>query len=115
MTTEIVTEKLKLILENPKYAINMAKLSNQFRDQKEKPLDRAIWWIEWVLRNPNAVEFLKSPVIRFGFIAGNFYDVIFIISIVICVALYCVAKILILFGRLVNNELDSNKKRQKND
>lgn len=117
MTTEIVKEKLKLILEDPKYATNMAKLSFQFRDQKEKPLDRAIWWIEWVLRNPNAVDFLKSPVLRLGFIAGNFYDVIFVISIAICVILYCVTQILILlYGRQqLNNESDLSKKRQKSD
>lgn len=115
MTTEIIKDKLKLILENPKYAANMAKLSTQFRDQKEKPLDRAIWWIEWVLRNPNAVDFLKSPVLRFGFIVGNFYDVIFILSIVICVILYFVAKILILYVQLLNKESDSSKKRQKSE
>lgn len=113
MTTEIVTEKLKLVLEDPKYAKNMTELSIRFRDQKEKPLDRAIWWVEWVLRNPNAVEFLKSPVLRLGLIVGNFYDVIFVISIIICVVLYCMAKALHLCGRLMNIDSDSGNKRQK--
>lgn len=115
MTTEIVKEKLQLILEDPKYTKNMAELSIRFRDQKEKPLDRAIWWIEWVLRNPNAMEFLKSPVLRLGLIVGNFYDVIFIIAFIACVVLYCVAKILILSGRLFNIESDSSEKRAKKE
>lgn len=82
MTTEIVKEKLKSILENPKYSENVKKLSAQFRDQKESPLDRAVWWVEWLLRNPNADEFLKSPVLRLGFVVGNSYDIIAVISII---------------------------------
>ena len=115
MTTEIVKEKLKLILENPKYAKNMAELSARFRDQKEKPLDRAIWWIEWVLRNPNAVDFLKSPVLRLGLVVGNFYDVIFVISMIILMVFYGLAKILIAYLRTVRKELKSSKRRQKSE
>lgn len=115
MTTEIVKQKLKLILEDPKYATNVAKLSTRFRDQKEKPVDRAIWWVEWVLRNPNAVEFLKSPVLRFGLIVGNFYDVVFIISIVILLTLFGVGKCLLFHLRSKKSKSNSNKKREKNE
>lgn len=37
---------------NPKYKENIKILSKVFRDQKETPLERAVWWIEWVMRNP---------------------------------------------------------------
>ncbi|XP_031633767.1 uncharacterized protein LOC116347346 [Contarinia nasturtii] len=100
MTTEIIKEKLQQILEDPKYLINMKKVSTQFRDQKEKPIDRAIWWTEWVLRNPNA-DFLKSPVLRLGFISGNSYDVIAIITIVLAAISLLVAKLLISYIRQV--------------
>lgn len=115
MTTESVKQKLKLVLEDPKYATNMAKLSVRFRDQKEKPLDRAIWWVEWVLRNPNAVDFLKSPVLRLGFIVGNFYDVIFIISIIIFSILFILVKLLISYLRWLNNQSNPSGKRAKNE
>lgn len=39
------------------------------------PLERAVWWIEWILRIPD-VEYLKSPVLRLGFVAGNSFDII---------------------------------------
>lgn len=94
LTTEIIKEKLHKILEDPKYMENARKLSTRFRDQKEKPLDRAVWWTEWLLRNPNA-EFLRSPVLRLGFIAGNSYDIIAIITIISMVILYFLAKSLI--------------------
>lgn len=95
MTTESVREKVKCILEDPKYSENMKKLSAQFKDQKEKPLERAIWWIEWLLRNPNAEEFLKSPVLRLGFIVGNSYDIIAVISIISLVVLITIVTFLI--------------------
>ena len=93
MTTEIINEKLHKILEDPKYMENVKKLSARFRDQKEKPLDRAVWWIEWLLRNPNA-EFLKSPVLQLGFIKGNSFDVIAIVTIILLVIVSFVVKLI---------------------
>lgn len=75
MTEKEFKAKLYEILENPKYAANAKKLSKRFKDQKEKPLDRAVWWIEWALRNPDG-DFMKSPVLNLGLIAGNAFDVI---------------------------------------
>lgn len=48
MTTEIIKENLKKILEYPKYYANAKKISvlyyRDFRDQKETSLERVIWW-----------------------------------------------------------------------
>lgn len=113
MTTETVKQKLKMILENPKYAKNMEIVSARFKDQKENPLDRAIFWIEWLLRNPNAVEFLQSPVLRLGYIVGNFYDVVFIISIILLLLLYSIAKILLLYLRVLTDKSNLSSKKSK--
>lgn len=50
-------------------------MSKLFRDQKERPIERAVWWIEWAIRNPNA-HYIKSPVLELGSIKGNCYDLI---------------------------------------
>lgn len=56
--------------------------SKNFRDQPEKkPLDRAIWWIEFILRNPNP-SYLRSPVLDLGFFKSNLYDVILMAFVV---------------------------------
>lgn len=86
---------IRKVLEDPKYLTNVQKLSKQFKDQKETPLERACWWIEWLLRNPN-VDQLKSPVHRLGFVAGNSFDVIafaaviFTFLILLTCKLFCV-------------------------
>lgn len=64
----------------------MASVSNQFRDRPETPLKLAVWWIEFLLRNPD-VSYMKSPVIKIGYFKANNYDILlisFIISILCC-------------------------------
>ncbi|KAJ6644162.1 UDP-glycosyltransferase UGT5 [Pseudolycoriella hygida] len=62
-TMELIRDTLQKVLENPKYLQNAKKMSARFQDQKEKPLDRAVWWAEWLIRNPDC-DYLKSPEIR---------------------------------------------------
>lgn len=64
----------------------MLNVSNQFRDRPETPLTLAVWWIEFVLRNPD-LSYMKSPVFKLGFLKANNYDILlicFIISILCC-------------------------------
>ncbi|XP_055315318.1 UDP-glycosyltransferase UGT5-like [Sitodiplosis mosellana] len=74
------------VLEDPSYSLNARKWSKRFRDQKEKPLDRAMWYIEWLIRNPDC-EYLKSPVLRLGFTIGNSYDIIASITVFLTLSL----------------------------
>lgn len=81
ITANDIRQALLNVLEDPKYAENAKKASAYFQDQKEKPLDRAIWWAEWVLRNPNNCNYMKSPVPRIGYIVGNSIDIIAFITL----------------------------------
>ncbi|XP_040010963.1 UDP-glucuronosyltransferase 2A2-like [Xiphias gladius] len=47
-------EALKEVLYQPSYREKMKMLSNLHRDQPMKPLDRAIFWIEFVMRHKGA-------------------------------------------------------------
>lgn len=51
LTLDNICEKILLMMTNPKYKKKIQIFSNAFRDQKETPLQRAIWWIEWAMRN----------------------------------------------------------------
>uniref|UniRef100_A0A3Q2ZI29 UDP-glucuronosyltransferase n=1 Tax=Kryptolebias marmoratus TaxID=37003 RepID=A0A3Q2ZI29_KRYMA len=59
LTKEIFLEALKDLLENPSYRKNIQHLSQLHRDQPVSPLDTAIFWIEYVIRNRGAAH-LKS-------------------------------------------------------
>lgn len=57
LTKESLHEKLNSTLTNSKFQENIQIASRAFKDQKEKPLERAIWWIEWAIRNPNVSHY----------------------------------------------------------
>jgi glucuronosyltransferase len=63
------------VLEIPSYKKNMKLRSKRFRDQPEKPINRALWHIEYIMRHPDAVEYLSSPTTKLGFIKSNSIDV----------------------------------------
>ncbi|XP_046865337.1 UDP-glycosyltransferase UGT5 [Drosophila willistoni] len=54
MNVEILNRSIHQILQNPSYATNIRRMSTQFRDQPMKPLETAVWWIEYVLRHKGA-------------------------------------------------------------
>jgi len=82
LTTEKLKAALLEVLENPKYRQNMKLRSELFRDQPQKPLDRAVWWCEYVMRNPKATH-LKSAEFNFWLLGSHFWDIQFIVLVVI--------------------------------
>uniref|UniRef100_A0A182IWP0 UDP-glucuronosyltransferase n=1 Tax=Anopheles atroparvus TaxID=41427 RepID=A0A182IWP0_ANOAO len=74
LSTIKIKEKVLKVLETPSYRENMRRRSTFFRDQPEKPLDRAIWWIEYIVRHP-APDHLRSPTLNLGTIRSNLLDV----------------------------------------
>lgn len=53
-------ETVNDVANNPKYRENMRKVRQALRDQKETPLERAVWWIEYAARTGGAPN-LRSP------------------------------------------------------
>ncbi|XP_055382028.1 UDP-glucosyltransferase 2-like [Condylostylus longicornis] len=72
-TGEAFYNALNEILHNPKYINNIKKQSEIFRDRPMRPLDTAIWWIEYVLRHPNPTH-LKVPTLELGYFIANSYE-----------------------------------------
>lgn len=111
LSTKMVVDTLRKVLDNPKYYDNAKQLSIRLQDQKEKPLDRAVWWAEWLIRNPNC-EYLKSPILRLGYIAGNSYDVIAIISIALFVVAWNITKLSLYLLRVLFGQSTSSRVHQ---
>ncbi|XP_046427732.1 UDP-glucosyltransferase 2-like [Neodiprion fabricii] len=58
LNKESFSEALNEVLTNPKYQSNIARVSRLFKDRPLSPLKKAIFWIEYVIRNGG--ETLKS-------------------------------------------------------
>jgi glucuronosyltransferase len=56
LTEEILLDALNKLLNDPSYMKNAKKLSSIFLDQQNPPLERAVFWIEYVLRHQGAVH-----------------------------------------------------------
>ncbi|KAJ9591508.1 hypothetical protein L9F63_001945 [Diploptera punctata] len=54
VTKDILLKALNAVIFEPKYKRNMKKLSVISRDQPETPMERAVWWTEYVIRHKGA-------------------------------------------------------------
>ncbi|XP_058123178.1 UDP-glycosyltransferase UGT5-like [Anopheles coustani] len=90
LTSAKIVEALREVLENDSYQRAINARSALFRDQPEKPLDRAIWWIEWALRHPRE-ERLRSKTIEMHAFTSSGYDVAFC-SLLLLLALFVVVR-----------------------
>lgn len=116
MTTEEVRDKIRAVCEHPSYSSKMQQISHQFRDQKEKPVDRAVWWVEWAIRNPDA-HYIRSPVLELGVISGNCYDLMAFAVVVPILLFFLLRKLLkilsIVTANLKRNICTKNKELVK--
>ncbi|XP_013139053.1 PREDICTED: UDP-glucuronosyltransferase 2B7-like [Papilio polytes] len=71
------------------YRNNVARLRQKILDQPQKPLERAIWWTEYVLRNGG--RYLRSPTANKSWIILEL-EVLFFLAILLLV-LYVMVKI----------------------
>ncbi|GLV35853.1 UDP-glycosyltransferase family 35 member B1 [Carabus blaptoides fortunei] len=62
ITEETLSEAIKEVVNNNIYSTNVRMRSRLMRDQPQRPIDTAMFWIEYVLRNKNSSH-LKNPAI----------------------------------------------------
>ncbi|KAJ3663943.1 hypothetical protein Zmor_008157 [Zophobas morio] len=59
ITTENFLSRVRQVLDNPVYSENIKTLSRMYRDRKEFPLETAIFWAEYAIRN-NGCQILNT-------------------------------------------------------
>ena len=78
-------EAVKEVLYEPSYREKMTTLSNLHRDQPMKPLDRAMFWIEFVMRHKGA-KHLRTESYKMSRIQYHSIDVVaFLLAIIVLV------------------------------
>lgn len=73
MSEQSLGDAIKEVLGNPKYKRNMEMRSKRFRDQPQSALERAIWWCEYIIRNPHPTH-LRPSKFTLGLLDSHFFD-----------------------------------------
>nr|XP_023017936.1 UDP-glucuronosyltransferase 2B15-like [Leptinotarsa decemlineata] len=74
VTKEEILNAVKEIIDNPKYKQNMKKLQTLWVDQPMTSMERAMWWIEYVIRH-KGTKHLRSPTVDVSWIEYLLLDV----------------------------------------
>ncbi|XP_004419189.1 PREDICTED: UDP-glucuronosyltransferase 2C1-like [Ceratotherium simum simum] len=82
---------MKAVINNPSYKENAMKLSRIHRDQPMKPLDRAVFWIEFVMRHKGA-EHLRPPSHNLTWYQYHSLDVIGFLLACVATVMFLVTK-----------------------
>ena len=62
MTTENLHEAIHKVLQDPRYTENVQKVGGLLKDQIDQPLERAVWHLEYLIRHPDLINFIKPRV-----------------------------------------------------
>ncbi|KTF94848.1 hypothetical protein cypCar_00029931, partial [Cyprinus carpio] len=86
-------QALEEVLYNSSYKENMQRLSKLHHDQPMKPLDRAVFWIEFVMRNRGAPH-LRTQSFRMSWIEYHSIDVILTLLMIVVLCCFMIHKII---------------------
>ncbi|XP_054475185.1 UDP-glucuronosyltransferase 2A1-like [Anoplopoma fimbria] len=93
----IFGDALKTALYNSSYRENMQRLSRLNRDQPMKPLDKAVFWIEYVIRYKGA-RHLQSQSHKMSWFVYNSIDVIAaLLGVILLVTFTCISIVMLLW------------------
>lgn len=96
----IFSESLDEIVGNPKYSQKAHQLSGLYRDRPEHPLDKAAFWIEYVIRH-NGARHMQSAAVHLNLLQYYMVDVLSFIF----VTLFVVVKVLAVICRLMKRKI----------
>lgn len=81
---------LNELLENPVYTAKMKRASQIFRDRPESPLEKAVYWVEYIIRHEGA-DHLRSAGVNLSWFSYFLLDIIGVF-IVLLVLVWLVVK-----------------------
>lgn len=76
LNKEIFKSAILEVMTNSNFTEKIQRISKEFRDKPMRPLEKAIWHIEHVMRHPDSPAY-KPITLQVGYFIANSYDVIF--------------------------------------
>ncbi|XP_062964450.1 UDP-glucuronosyltransferase 2B4-like isoform X2 [Cynocephalus volans] len=109
MSTTDLLNALKTVINDPSYKENVMKLSRIHHDQPMRPLDRAVFWIEFVMRHKGA-KHLKVAAHNLNWIQYHSLDVIGFLLACVTTAIFLITKCCLFFYRKFAKTGKKNKR-----
>ncbi|XP_019488775.1 PREDICTED: UDP-glucuronosyltransferase 2A3-like [Hipposideros armiger] len=110
MTSADMLSALRTVINDPSYKENIMKLSRIHHDQPVKPLDRAVFWIEFVMRHKGA-KHLRPAIHDLTWFQYHSLDVIGFLMACAASAIFLVTKCCLFFCRKCG-KTEKKKKRK---
>ncbi|TKS69826.1 UDP-glucuronosyltransferase 2A2 [Collichthys lucidus] len=105
---KIFHEAIQEVVNQPSYRMNMQRLSRLHRDQPMKPLDTALFWIEFVMRHKGAAH-LRTESYRLPWYSYHSLDVIlFLLTITLLIVLLFAGLVRSCFGLCLKRKVKSD-------
>ncbi|KAK4886687.1 hypothetical protein RN001_002958 [Aquatica leii] len=108
MTSESLLNAIRKVIHDPRYKEDVKKRQILLRDQMETPLERAVFWTEYVIRHRGA-KHLQSPMKDLNFIQYYLLDVVFLLIVLSCLLYYLLKFILIFVLTVLTSTISLNK------
>lgn len=91
---KVFKDTLGEMLSNSVYTDRARRKSQLFRDQPETPIDRALWWIDYVMRNPEISHLKNKKLHEMNFIVKHSIDLFVLLIILLSTIVLVFYKVL---------------------
>ncbi|XP_047109016.1 uncharacterized protein LOC124777597 [Schistocerca piceifrons] len=108
VTKDTLLRSIRTVLEDTTYKDNMKRLSAVFREHRADSRERAVWWVEYVIRHKGAPH-LRSAALDLHWWQLMLLDVVAFLLVVAALTLYVVYSV----ARRIASVFKGNKQKQK--
>jgi hypothetical protein len=117
LTEASLSWALDEVLNNPKYKENTLEITNRLKDQPQTPMDRAVFWVEYVLRH-NGAHYMQTSAQYLNFFEYHNLDIYATFALIAFVAIfipiYITRKVLKIICSFMKGSFKSKDKKKKN-
>ena len=92
MTEESLTSSIEQVIRSPVYQSSVDHLSELIMDQPQHPLERSVWWLEYLLRHPHNTD-MRPHTHHLNWAQYFLLDVLAVILTVLLVFIIIIVKI----------------------
>lgn len=100
-------------LNNDSYKKKALEMSQRFKDRPTTPLETAMFWLEYLIRNNNAEHF-KNPAMKLSWIEYMMIDVFALVLLIMMSIIYLVIKSISILKLLLVQELQVKISKKNN-